>query len=1132
MRTLTTAAQAAVAGQYAVEPVTLIEIEWTSPTDVPGVNAAATFWQPTDAPITEDHADSTPVELGLQFQSQTNGFIMGVRFYKASTNTGTHVAHLWDSTGTLLATATFMSETASGWQEVLFDAPVAISADTVYVASYHTASGHYSADQFYFSVPLQSIPLITTLQAGVFAYGSGTFPTSTSNESNYWVDVIFQSTLVLPPPVLVSSSTYSDQNIPGVTGKILALGGLDSIINETGQDLSQQLSVTLDDTDGTIKARIDSMDLHKRPVTVYQWIKGTTYPDDQYIMFQGLINSPLEWSEPDRTVKFSVVSRLENVEVGFFIEGGQFPDTDPSLIGKAWPLAFGTVINMPALQISRGVWGELLQGTGIEAVDLDCKLAAAKQGACPTVGFYGGVPMPDPSCAQNLCLSIASLELAQQQQQALETNPLTIKNGELFPQGVPVSIQINKAVYVGIFTGESFNVISRTHPDFTFSLPQMDTIPDSQCGQEVRLSYNGYGVPLVGSGQVGTGNYGPAMGNNYFCPEPLPVTISGFFWAEPGSIVTLQPSQPQIYILNIIPSTIIRVCARYTTEAGQLVLSTIPESYYTIRESDYGAYQMMELVLNKQLSLIDPRWQDDVFVTLTSDIGPNTVDILQWFIGKYTAFNCDTDSFAHVRALVDTYPSNFALFANKNIIDVLREISYQARCALWLRGDTFFIRYLAETPTTTDTITLSDVETKTLGLKHTQTEDLITKLTATWREDYSVEAPNTLILRNNIEKYGLQESSTEFYIYNQEDYVYKAASYWILRRSNIWRRAVFSTAMHKIAIEVLDAVSISLPQIAPGDMAVIVEKATYNWETNQIDFECWTPATVGTTVPYVFIYTANLDAESYIPDPVFTGIIPPAFRTLVPLITAVALAGLSTGASSACGGNPTTGFVGGEDGSPQTPVCQKDQPKKQPSDDNDEKEDPDTEGGAGGSPDSASSSAGSAATQTAATANQIMTNQFAQNANQAANAAAAAAGGGAGGAAPNQNAGGTGTKPSDSLKNLPQTCPQCGTIVAIDWFTTIQSESGGRQICVPSSGTTNETFCFGSAAAAQEFVAANGNGGGGQFGNCSGTPPCEVCGDMQITPGAGCTTSEGLMAHTNSNALSGDSIIDHTSTVA
>ena len=50
----------------------------------------------------------------------------------------------------LLSKRQFTNETASGWQQVDF-APVTITADTVYVASYHTPLGRYSINTNYFA---------------------------------------------------------------------------------------------------------------------------------------------------------------------------------------------------------------------------------------------------------------------------------------------------------------------------------------------------------------------------------------------------------------------------------------------------------------------------------------------------------------------------------------------------------------------------------------------------------------------------------------------------------------------------------------------------------------------------------------------------------------------------------------------------------------------------------------------------------------------------------------------------------------------------------------------------------------------------------------------------------------------
>ena len=67
--------------------------------------------------------DPKPVEVGVKFESSTAGYVTGIRFYKGAGNNGTHIGNLWTSSGTLLASATFTNESASGWQQVSFASP-------------------------------------------------------------------------------------------------------------------------------------------------------------------------------------------------------------------------------------------------------------------------------------------------------------------------------------------------------------------------------------------------------------------------------------------------------------------------------------------------------------------------------------------------------------------------------------------------------------------------------------------------------------------------------------------------------------------------------------------------------------------------------------------------------------------------------------------------------------------------------------------------------------------------------------------------------------------------------------------------------------------------------------------------
>ncbi|MEA2869693.1 MAG: hypothetical protein QOE39_4408, partial [Bradyrhizobium sp.] len=162
--------------------------------------SATSLFSPTSIPAVVTENDTNSIELGFKFQANTNGEITGLRFYKGPENTGPHVADLWSSTGTLLATAAFTNETASGWQQVNFSNPVAITAGTTYVASYHT-NGDYSADPNLFATAQTNGPLTAPASSssggnGVYAYGSSSlFPTNSFNSTSYGVDVLFKAQL-------------------------------------------------------------------------------------------------------------------------------------------------------------------------------------------------------------------------------------------------------------------------------------------------------------------------------------------------------------------------------------------------------------------------------------------------------------------------------------------------------------------------------------------------------------------------------------------------------------------------------------------------------------------------------------------------------------------------------------------------------------------------------------------------------------------------------------------------------------------------------------------------------------------------------------------------------------------------
>jgi O-glycosyl hydrolase len=174
------------------------------------------------------------VTVGLKFRSDVAGTVNGVRFYKGTQDTGVHAGELWTTGGTLLATATFNSESASGWQQVSFSKPISIAANTTYIVSYHTAAAFIAytpgtlAQSGIDSAPLHVLANGVDGNNGVYNYdaipGAPLFPSTFNSQSpNYWVDVSFSPSVAVVDTILGSSAPAG--NLQNVNDPAIASSG-------------------------------------------------------------------------------------------------------------------------------------------------------------------------------------------------------------------------------------------------------------------------------------------------------------------------------------------------------------------------------------------------------------------------------------------------------------------------------------------------------------------------------------------------------------------------------------------------------------------------------------------------------------------------------------------------------------------------------------------------------------------------------------------------------------------------------------------------------------------------------------------------------------------------------------------
>ena len=161
-------------------------------------NPTETVFNSADTPAVAVASDDNAIELAMTFTPQQSGTINGIRFYKGLGATGTHVGSIWSSTGTLLKSGTFTSETSSGWQQLNFGTALSVTGGTTYVVGYHAPNGGYSyTDDYWTSNVGTGTDLVATASGNdTYRYAStnSAFPSLSYNATNYWVDVVFTPT--------------------------------------------------------------------------------------------------------------------------------------------------------------------------------------------------------------------------------------------------------------------------------------------------------------------------------------------------------------------------------------------------------------------------------------------------------------------------------------------------------------------------------------------------------------------------------------------------------------------------------------------------------------------------------------------------------------------------------------------------------------------------------------------------------------------------------------------------------------------------------------------------------------------------------------------------------------------------
>lgn len=385
--------------------------------------------------------------------------------------------------------------------------------------------------------------------------------------------------------------SYADRDITGgVKGKILELSDLDDVVAITENNDSQEIQVTFDDTDGSLKDIINYTDIHLRDVRVWQWFEGLALAD-KFLLFCGKINSPIVWSEGEQTLSFSIVSRIEDKEFGFSPEEGQFTYIPVDLIGKVWPSCFGTPLDVPCVAIGQAVHGTTLGGLGVLSgsgipsstgpVDLSgLAVQQAQAGHCSLVASCWVNVNPNEYAKYNEQVSDLNAAINESASSAMNgastqaasdaakigrvlasnlgINPVRILGGQLFPRN-RITLEIDGGLFTGYFGNtvgvddDLFTITSRDHPvnlkAYYDEVADPSRITPGNPGSGAGADFNFYSKVPCGTGNFNDTCNIKTAGSVYtttFFGGGTSGVMPKYFWADAGSSVTLYLQQQKL----------------------------------------------------------------------------------------------------------------------------------------------------------------------------------------------------------------------------------------------------------------------------------------------------------------------------------------------------------------------------------------------------------------------------------------------------------------------------------------------------------------------------------------------------------------------------------------------------------
>jgi len=563
----------------------------------------------------------------------------------------------------------------------------------------------------------------------------------------------------------------------GTVGTTVRLGMISDI---------QNISVTLDDTDGSLKTKYNTERIEGIKCVVYQMFSGST---QKVPIVTGRIIGDIIWSEGERQLSFNVESSYESENIGYAPEAGDVDGLTDDAIGIPWPIVFGNMLHSKTVQIRKSFQGSLAKiFTHTNSKFYVTYNANRTPPSGEVTVRVSGIRFSGTFNTAEKTFEVSAVNLPYYTSTDVSIGPR--EDSTLWSQGSSSVMYVTDETVrltglfclVKILATNKYMVNQcirqegkkcfffktwRTHLSVAEHILNPTKYEFIEAAPIPRTSWpeTYHTDTILSSGEDQSSLLFRFLPRFHIVVASMSLPRDQFRISE-GAKVVVESDYNDLYVANLVSSSTVKGVFAYRSIDGVKEFLPVPYTYYTVHKNmSLAGHTITAIEIENPLQMrLGENWESEIYVTLSSSIGNNIVQGIKWLVDNYTDLSMDTTTYEATRVSSLPYPVAYTIYDQPSAIKLAADVAYLGRLAMIIRDGKVYLKYLSKEWTASKTLDEDNTEYKSMELTSTITEDIYTHIKGKWSPDHSGRVPDpTVTYENNTDIFGVREKSIDVF---------------------------------------------------------------------------------------------------------------------------------------------------------------------------------------------------------------------------------------------------------------------------------------------------------------------------------------------------------------------------------